>query len=337
MVTADGQAQAPALPGQGGRAGETPVRQPKSPAAFGIAHTRWATHGRPSEQNAHPHLDCPGKIGVVHNGIIENYQELKEELLAEGTRSSPRPIPRSIAHLIEMYYEGRPGDGRAEGGQAPGRHLRHRGHHARRHDGLASSSPSAAARSSSASGDKENFAASDANALLPHTNRLIYLNDDEMAVLAATATTIKNLNNEILQKEVELSEPRLRRSTRRATTISCSRRSSNSPKASRTPSAAASWKRGRIQAGRPGAGAGRLKNIRKLIIVSCGTSYYAGLLGRYIFEHLTRAERRSRNGLGVPLPQAEAGRQTRRCWPYRNPARPPTPWPRSARPSARGR
>jgi glucosamine--fructose-6-phosphate aminotransferase (isomerizing) len=73
---------------------------------YGIAHTRWATHGRPSEQNAHPHSDCRAKISIVHNGIIENYQDLKEELLAKKHVFTSETDSEVVAHLIEEYFDG---------------------------------------------------------------------------------------------------------------------------------------------------------------------------------------------------------------------------------------
>ena len=74
--------------------------------SVGIGHTRWATHGRPNEENAHPHIDCDGKIAVVHNGIIENYAELRDELAANGHILRSETDTETIAHLIESYYEG---------------------------------------------------------------------------------------------------------------------------------------------------------------------------------------------------------------------------------------
>ena len=92
----------------------TPVR-----GTLGIGHTRWATHGRPTEDNAHPHADCTGAIAVVHNGIIENYVELREELAREGHTLRSETDTETVAHLVEKYYDGRPrrrgpqGDGSA--------------------------------------------------------------------------------------------------------------------------------------------------------------------------------------------------------------------------------
>ncbi|HET6498061.1 MAG TPA: glutamine--fructose-6-phosphate aminotransferase, partial [Coriobacteriia bacterium] len=80
---------------------ETPV-----PGTIGIGHTRWATHGRPSEENAHPHVDCTGRVAVVHNGIIENYLELREELAATGHILRSETDTEVVAHLIEAYYDG---------------------------------------------------------------------------------------------------------------------------------------------------------------------------------------------------------------------------------------
>ena len=76
------------------------------PGSVGIGHTRWATHGKPSEENAHPHTDCTGRIAVVHNGIIENYAELREELAAAGHILRSETDTETLAHLIESYFEG---------------------------------------------------------------------------------------------------------------------------------------------------------------------------------------------------------------------------------------
>src|SRR3989338_8956836 len=77
-----------------------------SSSKLGIAHTRWATHGEPNEINAHPHLDCKGEIAVVHNGIIENYQALKELLKKEGHKFASQADSEAIAHLVEKFYDG---------------------------------------------------------------------------------------------------------------------------------------------------------------------------------------------------------------------------------------
>ena len=84
---------------------EVPINDPME-GTYGIGHTRWATHGRATAENAHPHRDCTGNDVVVHNGIIENYLELKEQLQAEGHSSSPRPIAEIVAHLVEKKSKG---------------------------------------------------------------------------------------------------------------------------------------------------------------------------------------------------------------------------------------
>ena len=86
--------------------------------SFGIGHTRWATHGRPTEENAHPHRDCKGDLVVVHNGIVENYLTLKHQLEAEGHEFKTETDTEVIAHLVEKYFDGQSRTGRARRGQA---------------------------------------------------------------------------------------------------------------------------------------------------------------------------------------------------------------------------
>src|ERR1700728_3969281 len=83
---------------------EEVIRQHPLKGTYGIGHTRWATHGRPTEENAHPHRDCTGRIVVVHNGIIENYVTLKKQLIAEGHKFTTETDTEVIAHLVEKYF-----------------------------------------------------------------------------------------------------------------------------------------------------------------------------------------------------------------------------------------
>ena len=176
------------------------------PGHSGIAHTRWATHGRPSEENAHPHCDCTGKIAIVHNGIIENYLDLKEELSVRRHVFQSETDSEVVAHLIEEYYDGDLEKAllktiaRLEG--TFGIAVVH----------ADSQGQVVIARRGSpiiiGVGEGEYFAASDASALLPYTQKIISLNDDEVAQLHPSGYHIKNLNNELLQKEIEIRENR---------------------------------------------------------------------------------------------------------------------------------
>src|SRR5512139_2354074 len=150
--------------------------------AFGIGHTRWATHGRPTEENAHPHRDCTGRIVVVHNGIIENYLELKRELEGQGHRFVTETDTEIVAHLVERETRG---DGLAAAVHRALGHLR----------GLfalvliSADDPHTivAARSGPpivvGLGDGEFFVASDIPAILAHTRDVVFLNDGDVAVL----------------------------------------------------------------------------------------------------------------------------------------------------------
>jgi glutamine---fructose-6-phosphate transaminase (isomerizing) len=253
---------------------------------FGIAHTRWATHGKPSQLNAHPQTDCTGKISVVHNGIIENFMELKEDLQKKGHVFKSETDTEVIAHLVEECFDG----DLEEAVLKAVNHLSGTFGIAVLHADIDHQIIIAKRGSPIIIGIGENefFAASDSNALTPYTNKMIYLSDDEIAVLTATDYHIKNLSNETLNKKIEILD------TFEYTVDKRGFEHYMLKEIFEQPSSIENAIRGRIIEGEGVSKLGglepvldRIKNTRQLIIVSCGTSYYAGLLGRYIFEHLT--------------------------------------------------
>src|SRR5690606_14949934 len=148
---------------------------------FGVGHTRWATHGRPSEENAHPHRDCSGRIVVVHNGIVENYLDLKRELTAQGHTFSTETDTEVVAHLVEREWHG---DGLAEAVRRA--LLRLRGLFALVRISADDPGTIVAVRNGPpvvvGFGDGEYFIASDIPAILSHTRQIAFLDDQEMAV-----------------------------------------------------------------------------------------------------------------------------------------------------------
>ncbi len=162
---------------------ETPVH-----GTIGIGHTRWATHGRPSEDNAHPHIDCTGKIAVVHNGIIENYVELREELAAAGHILRSETDTETVAHLVESYFDGdlseavRKATQRLDGSYALGVvHLDY-------------PDTIVAARKDSplivGIGEGENIVASDIPAVLEYTREVLVLHDGQVATVTAAGVDV---------------------------------------------------------------------------------------------------------------------------------------------------
>jgi len=256
-------------------------------ATFGIAHTRWATHGEPSHVNAHPQTDCTNKISVVHNGIIENYLELKTELIEKGHVFKSETDTEVIAHLVEEYF-----DDDLEIAVLKTVERLHGTfgiaviHADVDHQIIIVKRGSPVIIGI---GKDEYFAASDSNALAPYTNKMIYLSDDESAVLNSNDYHIKNLRNETLEKKIEILDAEEYRVDKRGFEHHMLKEIFEQPESIENAF------RGRIIENEGVSKLGGLepvldrlkKNTRQLIIVSCGTSYYAGLLGRYIFEHLT--------------------------------------------------
>jgi len=256
-------------------------------ATFGIAHTRWATHGKPSQINAHPQTDCSGRISVVHNGIIENYLELKTQLIEKGHNFKSETDTEVIAHLIEECFDGDLESAVMKsierlsgtfGLAVVHADVDHQVVIAKRGSPIIIGI-----------GENEYFAASDSNALSPYTNKMIYLSDDEIAVLNSDDYHIKNFKNEDLNKKIEILETLDSEADKRGFEHFMLKEIFEQPESIRNAF------RGRLIEGEGVSKLGGLepvldrlkKDIRQLIIVSCGTSYYAGLLGRYIFEHLT--------------------------------------------------
>src|SRR5208282_3873319 len=194
-----------------GRIEEGLARLLKSePAAgnLGIAHTRWATHGPPSDENSHPHLDQSGKIAVVHNGIIENCDRLKEKLVQAGHTFRSATDTEVLAHLIGTHLQRYAGDSNASAlAQAACDALREVigaygiGVISSEHPGVI-----VGARRGSpliiGIGEGENFLASDANAIVAHTRQVVYLNDYDVATLTAERFDVQNLGTETAQVQI---------------------------------------------------------------------------------------------------------------------------------------
>ncbi len=173
----------------------------RSPGRVGVGHTRWATHGKPSERNAHPHK--AGSVVVVHNGIMENYRELRAELEATGREIASDTDTELIAHLIDARL--RAGvdlvDGRARGVRARGGLLRLRRALARRTPTTSSWRSTAGARSCSGSARSESFLASDIPAILPYTRQMLFLEDGEFAVLSDDGVQVLDRDGRPIDRE----------------------------------------------------------------------------------------------------------------------------------------
>ncbi len=250
---------------------------------FGIGHSRWASHGQPSEINAHPHWDCKKEIFVVHNGIIENYSILKEVLEKEGHKFISETDTEILAHLIEKYFKGNLEEAtRLALKEVVGAYA------------IAVVSPKdpnkiVFARQSSpllvGLGDEENFVASDAPAILGHTRQVIYLEDGEMGVITPNDFQIFNLNREIINKETNHLEWNIQQAEKGGYEYFMLKEIMQEPEAIRNAI------RGRIILNEGTAKLGgiesiadKLKGIDRLIIVGMGSALLAGRVGEYMIE-----------------------------------------------------
>jgi glucosamine--fructose-6-phosphate aminotransferase (isomerizing) len=252
----------------------------------GIAHTRWATHGKPSENNAHPHIDCTGKVYLAHNGIIENYLVLKKRLAAEGHLFRSETDTEVLAHLIESLYQGNL-DAAVQKAL-----LQVQGTFGLAVLHVAHPEQILVARRGSpivlGVGESESFAASDASALARHTDQVVYLEDNEVARLEPGRFSITTLDNRAVSRVATTLEVGPEAMDRGAYPHFMLKEIFEQPEAVENAL------RGRVNHAEGVAKLGglesvqdRLQQARHLIVISCGTSYYAGLFARYAFETLT--------------------------------------------------
>jgi glutamine---fructose-6-phosphate transaminase (isomerizing) len=264
------------------------LRERPVTGSLGIGHTRWATHGRPSDENAHPHTDCTGSLVVVHNGILENYLEIKERLAAEGHVFRSETDTEVLAHLIEHHLKTA---GRLE--RAVKRALNEvRGSYAVGVVAAAAPDRLVAGKHGAGSvviglGKGEMFVASDIPAILGHTRDVVILEDGEVAVVTASGVEVSTLADEPVQREPVriLWDPIMAEKG--------GYRHFMLKEMYEQPRAIADTFRGRVA---PETGnillpdvnldPSTVKALQRVVFVACGTASYASLLGRSMIERL---------------------------------------------------
>jgi glucosamine--fructose-6-phosphate aminotransferase (isomerizing) len=250
-------------------------------AAVGLGHTRWATHGRPNDMNAHPHTDCSGQITVIHNGIIENFRELRDGLAGRGHVLASDTDTEALAHLIEEAYAGdlaaavRSALNQAHGAYAVA--VMHAGE-PNRLVGARMNVPLVVGL-----GDGENFLASDVAAILAYTRRVIFLEEGDVADLAAERVEITGLDGsprERLAHEIDWS---IEKAEKGGYPHFMLKEMHEQPDALRA-AITGRVHDGRIELDELEPIAARLAEVERVEFVACGTANYAAAVGAYLFQ-----------------------------------------------------
>lgn len=255
------------------------------PGTIGIGHTRWATHGEPSDTNAHPHFNKDGSIVVVHNGIIENYMKLKKKMEGRGYQFISETDTEVIAHMLDYYYTGSPIETiikimhRMEGSYALGIMFKD---HPEEIYAVRKDSPLIVGESKDG-----NFIASDAPAILKYTRQVYFIQNEEIVKLTKDSLTFYNVDEEELQKEPTTIEWDINAAEKGGYEHFMLKEMNEQPKAV-ADTLNPRLKNGDIVIEELGMTDEEIRKIRKIYIVACGSAYHTGVTAKYVFEGLAR-------------------------------------------------
>jgi len=258
---------------------------------IGIGHTRWATHGEPNARNAHPHMGMTGDVVVVHNGIVENYLALRDDLLAEGIIFKSETDSEVIVHLVERYLGA--GNNLTEAARLALSHLK--GAHgivllsSREPDKIVAARIGNAGGVVVGVGEGEMFVASDLPAILDHTRRVVFIESQQMVTITRQGLTLQSLSGEILPYEVNtvawdpvaaekgtyrhFMEKEIHEQVRSLTD---------------TIGGRVDFDEGRILLPELNLTSDAARSIKKIVITACGTAAHAGMVGKVLIEHIAR-------------------------------------------------
>lgn len=255
------------------------------PGSLGIGHTRWATHGIPSDRNAHPHFNEAETIAVVHNGIIENYLKLKKMLEAKGYKFVSETDTEVVAHLLDYYYKGDPLDAimrmmhRVEGSYALGIIFKE---HPGKLFAVRKDSPLIAGRSKTG-----NLIASDVPAILKYTRDVYFIQNEEVACLSENDITFYNIDGDEIEKESVTIGWDVSAAEKAGYEHFMLKEIYEQPKAV-LDTLNPRIRDGKIEIEELGMTDEEIKAIRKIYIVACGSAYHTGVSAKYVFEGLAR-------------------------------------------------
>jgi glucosamine--fructose-6-phosphate aminotransferase (isomerizing) len=296
---------------------EEVLREQPIDGTYGIGHTRWATHGRPTEENAHPHRDCSGRIVVVHNGIVENYLELKRELTAQGHKFVTETDTEVIAHLIEQIQQEADAAGLPVPLEVAVRRAVKRLSGAFALGVLSALEPDkiVVARFGPpviiGVGEGESFVASDVPGVLHHTRNIYFLADGDMAILTLAGVELTDFDGNPIQRAITRIQWDPIQAEKGGYKHFMLKEIWEQPRAIRdTTLGRVSLDSGSVFLGEMKIGDDELAKASSINIAACGTSWHAALTGKYMIERLARlpvdvdyaSEYRYRN----PIPDATA-------------------------------
>jgi glucosamine--fructose-6-phosphate aminotransferase (isomerizing) len=272
---------------------EEVIRQNPLHVTFGIGHTRWATHGRPTEENAHPHRDCTGKIVVVHNGIVENYLSLKKKLIEEGHKFTTETDTEIIAHLVEKYSEPTNGS-RPLLEDAVRKTVKElSGVFALAVISVDESNKIVVARNGPPAviglGNDEYFVASDVPAILHHTRDIYFLGDGDLAIVTPDGVHLSDFDGRPVRRQIQHVTWDPIQAEKGGFKHFMLKEIYEQPRAVRdTTLGRVSQDTGHIFLEEMEISEAEFRAARKINIIACGTSWHAGQAGKFMIESLAR-------------------------------------------------